>query len=90
MLQETCIFAKYQLRKKFCLNLFEKHKNNIKKTWININLLLGKTGQSHCKLMTVNVVDLTDPFDIANHFNEYFVSVAEKLVKKVPKANDYP
>ena len=38
--------------------------------------------------MTVNGVELTDPLDIANHFNDYFVSVAEKLVKKVPKTND--
>ena len=38
--------------------------------------------------MTVNGVELTDSFDIANHFNDYFVSVAKKLVKKVPKTND--
>ena len=29
-------------KKKFYLNLFDKHKNNIKKTLININILLGK------------------------------------------------
>ena len=40
--------------------------------------------------MTVNGVELTDPLDIANHFNDYFVSVAEKLVRKVPKTNDKP
>ena len=49
-----------------------------------------KTGQSHRKSMTVNGVELTDPLDITNHFNDYFVSVAEKLVKKVPKTNDNP
>ena len=38
--------------------------------------------------MTVNGVELTDPLDIANRFNDYFVSLAEKLVKKVPKANN--
>ena len=76
-------------KKNFYLNLFDKHKNNIKKAWININLFLGKkTGQSHCKSMTVNGVELTDPFHIANHFNDYFVSLSEKLVKKVPKTND--
>ena len=35
--------------------------------------------------MAVNGVELTDPRNIANHFIDYFVSVAEKLVKKVPK-----
>ena len=40
--------------------------------------------------MTANGVELTDSLDIANHFNDYFVSVAEKLVKKVPKTNNNP
>ena len=35
--------------------------------------------------MTVNGVEWTDPLEIANHFNDYFVSVAEKLVKKFQK-----
>ena len=78
-------------KQNFYLNLCDKHKNNNKKIWININLLLGKkTGQSDCKSMTVNGVELTDSLHIANHFNDYFVSVAKKLVKKVPKTNDNP
>ena len=40
--------------------------------------------------MTVNGMELTDPFDIGNHFNDYFVSVAEKLKKKVSKTNVNP
>ena len=51
---------------------------------------MKKTGQLHCKSMTVNGVELTDPFDIADHFNDYFVSEAEKLVKKIPKTNVNP
>ena len=38
--------------------------------------------------MTVNGEELMDPLDIANHFYDYFASVAEKLVKKVPKTNN--
>ena len=40
--------------------------------------------------MTVNGVELMDPLDIANYFNDYFVRVTEKLVKKVPKTNNNP
>ena len=40
--------------------------------------------------MTVNGVELTDPLNIVNHFNDHFVSVAEKLVKKVLKTNNNP
>ena len=40
--------------------------------------------------MTVNGVEPTDFLDIANHFNDCFVSVAEMLVKKVPKTNNNP
>ena len=40
--------------------------------------------------MTVNGVELADSLDIVSNFNDYFVSVTEKLVKKVPKTNDNP
>jgi hypothetical protein len=32
--------------------------------------------------------NFTNPVDIANKFNEYFVNVGPKLAKKIPKVND--
>ena len=32
--------------------------------------------------------NVTNPVDIANKFNEYFVNVGPQLAKKIPKVND--
>ena len=72
-------------------NLFTKHKNDIKKTWHSIHLLLGKEKkQSGCKIISAEGKDLTEPVEIANHFNNYFSTVAENLVKKIPSTNTNP
>ena len=33
---------------------------------------------------------MTEPVEIANHFNNYFSTVAENLVKKIPSTNTNP
>ena len=72
-------------------NLFTKNKNDIKKTWHSINLLLGKEKkQLGCKDISAEGKDLTEPVKIANHFNNYFSIVAENLVKKIPSTNTNP
>ena len=53
--------------------------------------MLGKEKkQSCCKLITANGKDLTEPVEIANHFNDYFLTVAENLIQKIPKTNANP
>jgi hypothetical protein len=32
--------------------------------------------------------NITDPIDIANKFNEYFVKIGPQLAKKIPKNNN--
>ena len=85
-------FRKVAIEKQnYFKNLFTKHKNDIKKTWHSINLLLGKEQkQSGCKIISAEGKDLTEPFEIANHFNNYFSTVAENLVKKIPSTNTNP
>ena len=77
-------FRKVAIEKQnYFKNLFTKHKNDIKKTWHSINLLLGKEKkQSGCKIISAEGRDLTEPIEIANHFNNYFSTVAENLVKR--------
>ena len=77
-------FRKVAIEKQnYFKNLFTKHKNDIKKTWHSINLLLGKEQkQSGCKIISAEGKDLTEPVEIANHFNNYFSTVAEHLLKR--------
>ena len=85
-------FPKVAIEKQnYFKNLFTKHKNDIKKTWHSINLLLSKEKkQSGCKIISAEGKDLTEPVEIANHFNNYFLTVAENLVKKISSTNTNP
>ena len=63
---------------------FQKHWNNIKNTWKRIKSLISlKTVAS--KVPTVLSLDngdtVTNPYDIADTFNNYFASIAETTKK---------
>ena len=76
-------FRKVAIEKQnYFKNLFTKQKNDIKKTWHSINLLLGKEKkQSGCKIISAEGKDLTEPSEIANHFNNYFRLQQKTLLK---------
>ena len=58
-------------------------------TWRTINELLHrnktKTRMPDAFLLKNSNINVTNPVDIANKFNEYFVSVGPQLAKKIPK-----
>ena len=63
---------------------FERNRNNIKNPWKGIKSLISlKTVAS--SVLTVLSLDkgdtITNPYDIANTFNNYFVSIAETTKK---------
>ena len=63
---------------------FERNWNNIKNTWKGIKSLISlKTVASHVPtVLSLNNGDnITNPYDIANIFNNYFVSIAETIKK---------
>ena len=65
-------------------NYFERNWNNIKDTWKGIKSIISlKTVESNVPtvLSLDNVDTITNPYDIANSFNNYFVSVAETTKK---------
>jgi Reverse transcriptase (RNA-dependent DNA polymerase) len=63
----------------------KEHQSDAKKSWSLIKTALRKSNaKNSCILsLSVNNVTLTDPFDIANHFNEFFTSVAQKIVDEI-------
>ena len=63
---------------------FEKNWNNIKNTWKGIKSLISlKTVASHVpNLISLdNGHTITNPYDIANTFNNYFASIGETMKK---------
>ena len=59
---------------------FEKNWNNIKNTWKGIKSLISlktKASSVPTVLSRENGDTITNPYDIANTFNNYFASIAE-------------
>ena len=76
-------------KKLYYKDFFQKHANNIKKTWKQINHILhrNKTNQQATQLMIDGTLT-SDKKKIANAFNKYFTNVASDLSKKIPKTNN--
>ena len=65
---------------------FEKFRLNSKKTWTGIKEIINKTRNvsSHINLK-INGEIVTDQKRVANKFNEFFTSVAQKLMERMGK-----
>ena len=64
---------------------FERNWNNIKNTWKRIKFLISleTVASSIPTVLSLSNGDtITNPYDIANTFINYFVSVAETAIKK--------
>ena len=81
---DRMIKTKKQLHIKIKL---DQHRCNLRETWKIINDLLGKKKQQHNSAIRLNGSLETDNIRIANHFNNYFSSVADSLAKKSPKSS---
>ena len=66
---------------------FTKHMNNSKKTWIGINSLLNRHKKQQGTIFLEDKGFISDPHEVANKFNNYFLNVAGKLSEKIPKKN---
>jgi len=64
--------------------VFDKYKDNLKETWKIINYILGKPKLQECSSLLINNQLRTGSLAIANHFNNYFASVASKLTENLP------
>ena len=78
--------SKYQYFKSF----FERNKNNIKRHWDAVNLILHRKKRTITPTSVLkNGKLITHPAEISEIFNKYYVNVAPELVKKLPKKNSH-
>ena len=68
-------------------HIFNRHKNDIKKTWSLINETLNRNlkKQSTHEFL-INDEMISDPIIIANKFNQYFAHIGSTLADKIPSA----
>lgn len=90
----SSIASEYEIyyRTKYYCKLFEASKNCVRETWKNINMVTGRknTYENFSKLVINGDKVIEDDTQIADHFNEYFSSVGNKLadsIKSFPNDN---
>lgn len=78
------------IKNQYYQDLFEKHRGNSKETWKVIEEISGQ------KLNIVSPIVLeidnnivSDPLEVANEFNKYFLSVAGKVWRNVDRPDNY-
>ena len=77
-------------KRSYYTNVFQSHRNNLAKTWRTINEILGKSrNQPLPDHFNNHGIDITDPSDIADSFNEYFTTIGPKLANSIPHANSH-
>ena len=70
------------------LLIIAKFKHNIKRTWSIINESLHRK-KKISRIFYYNGKTLEDPSEIANAFNEYFISIGPSLANKIDKNNNF-
>ena len=77
-------------KKSYVKEYFRKHAKNSKETWSKITQILNNN-KSGCDniYLSENGIIITDPKQVANQFNNYIVTVSEKLTRKIGQTNKY-
>ena len=73
-------------KRNYYSNIFDQCKNDMKKTWQHINTILNR-GKSKSKVPENFVIDgnnITNPKEIANAFNDFFVNIGSNLASEMP------
>lgn len=70
--------------------LFNNKENSLKKLWNNLNTVCSfkkKNTSVNITKINVNSKDITDPSQICNEFNNYFCTIGDSLVSKLPSTD---
>ena len=70
-------------------NEFDKHSNNIKKTWQTINQILNRdrNNTNFPSYIIMQNKKVYNKEEIANSFNDYFATIGENLANKIAPSN---
>ena len=76
-------------KKSHYLKFFNENKDNSKKIWKGINNILNRQIRDETSNIFINCDGnlITEPKCVANSFNNFYSSIANKLVKDLPKPN---
>lgn len=66
-------------------NKLNEAKNDVKATWKNLNLILNrsKNKKNLPDKFIYNNLEITDEYEIANHFNKFYINIGPSLAKSI-------
>ena len=70
-------------KRMYLFTKFAKTKNDMKKTWQEINCVIGKSNKQSYQCKFKDDCGITNPQDICNKFNDFFVNVRPKLASSI-------
>ena len=77
----------------YCDEYFERNWNDIKNAWKGTKSIISLKTVASSVYTNCNVLDngdtMTNPYDIANTFNNYFASIAETTKKSIKYSHKY-
>jgi signal recognition particle subunit SEC65 len=78
-------------KKLYFKSKLEQNASNPKKTWDTLNEILGKIKKTETvEKLNINGESLSDPVDIANSFNKFFVAVGQQISDNVSPISKNP
>ena len=70
-------------RKLYYSNNIEQNKSNVNSLWKTVNGLLGKKKSENPTSFLINDQQITDPQDISNAFNDYYINIGPNLASSI-------
>ena len=76
-------------KREYYESFFEKNKSNTSEIWKGIKTLITLKSKNKTLPTNLNINGniITDPVDLANVFNEFFVNIGPSLSEKIPKTD---
>ena len=74
-------------------NYFATSIKDMKKIWTGINLIISRKSFAHSSIDIIQDASgksVTDPFQMSNIFDEYFVNVPANINKTIPRTPNSP
>jgi exonuclease III len=70
-------------------NLILESRGDARTLWSTFNDVIGNVTVPVLPVLNVNGSVLTDVYDIANNFNEYFINIASHVTSKLPVSHEF-
>ena len=74
-----------RMRRKYYHERFGGCRGNSKRTWSNINMILGRSGRESVRRIVTEEGRVVEGNSLADHFNLFFTSIVSRITESLPR-----